>query len=443
MEEYQFVQDPPKDFSCMVCANVLNEPHLTDCCGQHFCGVCLEQWFKKQAKKICPHCRSESFSYIRYLPLKRKINALQVYCPFRKLGCEEITTVDEVKTHTDGCGFAQVLCHQGCAATVLRKNLIHHCNQKCLKRKVKCQYCGMLDHFDIINGLEHPNTCEDYPLKCPRRCGQGPVKRNDLEHHAKVCPLERVPCTFREAGCDVVVLRKDLNVHVESNMQEHLMKMMSSHMELKQECTELKREYRELKVEHKELKEECSRLSSQVKTLTLAEPVKLNDHNDSFTFRPTLSIGWVSPPFYVLDGYKFCIKHKSGDKVSLLLLRGEFDDKLRWPLDLDYELTLTFEREDKATARHAANYWSAAIPPMASVPSMLHFHLSGPNANLGQVQVAGHSRNVEVAADLDVATNNHRDFVYGRELAEYDLPSIVRKEVMKYTLTVELSECLI
>ena len=52
MAEYKFVKELPDDYQCMICTKVLNEPHLTDCCGQHFCQACLKQWFKKQAKKI-------------------------------------------------------------------------------------------------------------------------------------------------------------------------------------------------------------------------------------------------------------------------------------------------------------------------------------------------------------------------------------------------------
>ena len=407
MEEYKFVKDPPEDFFCMICAKLLNEPHLTDCCGQHFCGVCLERWFEKQAKKICPHCRSESFSYMRYLPLKRKINALQVYCPFKNQGCKEITTVGEVKTHKDVCGFAQVLCNQGCGSTVLRKNLLQHCDKKCPKRKVTCQYCGKVDHIEVING-QHVNTCEDYPVNCPRGCGQGsPIKRKDLVGHAEVCPLELVACTFREAGCDAMVLRKDLKSHLESSMPEHLMTMMSSHMELKREHIELKCEHIELKHEHNklkvkhvslesELKKECSHLSSQVKSLTLAEPVKLNDYNTLFTFHPTSSSGWVSPPFYVLDGYKFCVEHKSGDKASLLLLRGEFDDKLRWPIDQDCELQVIFQMED-----------IAQLPQI-----LLHFSLS--NTRISRVKGS----------------------CSYREVAQFNLPSDIRRGLQDYEVAV-------
>ena len=323
MAEFDFVKDLPDEYSCMICAKVLNEPHLTDCCGQHFCQGCLDKWFERQGRKICPHCRSESFSHILSLPLKRKVDSLQVYCTYQENGCNKITTVGEVNSHTDKCGFAPVACPLlGCEETVLRKDLEHHCSNECLQRIIMCEYCGEEDPFEVINSIHTLLFCQEYPVKCPKGCTQGAdLKRKDLPQHAKVCPLEPVDCDFRDAGCDALVLRKDLDSHLESNTQIHLKKMMAF--------------YRE---EHKKLKEECERLSSQVQMLTLAEPVKLTDTNASFTFNIPSSEGWISPPFYVDDGYKFCIKHKEGDTASLLLLKGEYDDRLMWPIGIYYDI---------------------------------------------------------------------------------------------------------
>ena len=89
--ELSFVVEPSEEYHCPICAKVLVEPHVTDCCGQHFCEECLKQWFEEQlGEKICPHCRSEEFTHIRYLPLKRKINELPVYCSNRENGCTEL-----------------------------------------------------------------------------------------------------------------------------------------------------------------------------------------------------------------------------------------------------------------------------------------------------------------------------------------------------------------
>jgi TNF receptor-associated factor 4 len=119
----------------MICAKVLNEPHLTDCCGQHFCQACLQQWFKKQAKKICPHWRSETFTHISYIPLKRKIDDLEVYCPNQAEGCKEIIKLGVLDAHKNGCGFSKVVCMQGCGKLILRKDLTQHCNNDCSKER--------------------------------------------------------------------------------------------------------------------------------------------------------------------------------------------------------------------------------------------------------------------------------------------------------------------
>ena len=155
--------------------------------------------------------------------------------------------------------------------------------------------------------------CEEYPVKCPRGCVlPNGIKQKDLSKHAEIRPLEMVQCPFSEASYGTRVLQKDLSAHMESNTQQHLMKMMTA--------------YSKLKIEHDKL----------VANQTLTEPVKLTDAygNSSFTFNITLSRGWTSPPFSVLDGYTFNIKYKEGKKVSLMLLRGKYDDQLKWPMNL-------------------------------------------------------------------------------------------------------------
>jgi hypothetical protein len=126
---------------------------------------------------------------------------------------------------------------------------------------------------------------------------------------------------------------------MESNTQQHLMKMMTA--------------YNKLKIEHTKLHEEHDKLSSQVANLTLVEPVKLTDAygNSSFTFNITLSRGWSSPPFSVLDGYTFSIKHKEGKKASLMMLKGENDDQLKWPMNLPYKLEIRIEEPRRTTIK--------------------------------------------------------------------------------------------
>ena len=161
-------------------------------------------------------------------------------------------------------------------------------------------------------------------MKCPRGCVlPNGIKRKDLAKHAKICPLEMVQCPFLEAGCTTRILRKDLDAHMESNTQQHLMKMMTAY----------------------------SKLSSQVANQTFIEPVKLTDDNNSFAFNITLSRGWTSSPFSVLDGYTFNITHKEGKKASLMLLKGKNDDQLKWPMNLQYKLEMLISKPRRTTAQ--------------------------------------------------------------------------------------------
>ena len=317
---------------------------------------------EKQGKKICPHCCSETFTHISYIPLKRKIDVLEVYCPSQNEGCKEVMKLGALDAHKNKCSFAKVDCTQGCGKFILCKDLMQHCNYKCPKRKIKCKYCGKVDYYEVING-EHTTTCEEYPVKCPRGCQSvGEIKRKDIKKHAEVCPLEEVQCPFSEAGCNASILRKDLSTHIETSGQQHLMKMMTA---------------------YNKLKEDFKQMSSRVANLTPIEPVKLNDENNRFSFIITSTKGWISPPFCVPGGYKFCIKHKEGKIASLMLFKEKHGE-----LSMDTRYTYRLE----------IYYTKASVPSMRKPPDLeqiliLNFEL----ASLKQIAVVNDGYEKEVA----------------------------------------------
>jgi hypothetical protein len=131
---------------------------------------------------------------------------------------------------------------------------------------------------------------------------------------------------------------------MESNTQQHLMKMMTAYSQLKIELSNLKIELTKPHKEH-------DKQSSQVANLTLVEPVKLTDDNSSFTFNITSSQGWTSPPFSVLDGYTFSIAHREDKTASLMLLKGKYDDHFKWPMNLPYKLEIRIQEPHKMTVQ--------------------------------------------------------------------------------------------
>ena len=211
-EERSFVSEPPEDYICSICSKVLTDPQLTDCCGQHFCLGCLQQWFKKHGTKQCPHCRSTQFTYIVYLPLKRKIDELNVYCVNKANGCQVVTSLSKSKAHREECKYAKVICEQGCGCVILHKDMQDHCKNTCQKRIISCSYCSKAGPYDEITDEKHRSVCPDYPVGCPKKCdteNSAQIKRKDLKTHENVCPLELVPCSL----CNIQYLRRSIVFH--------------------------------------------------------------------------------------------------------------------------------------------------------------------------------------------------------------------------------------
>ena len=207
--ELDFVVEPSEDFLCPICSKVLVEPHVTECCGQHFCEQCLTKWFKEQGSVICPHCRSINFAHIRYLPMKRKINDLQVLCSNKKDGCALITTVSQLESHLSECRYAIVKCSLNCGLSLLRKDVIGHRANDCQNRISMCIYCKKMGKYYMITG-SHLMSCPDIPVGCPNNCPNGKsVKRKDLDTHRLICPLESVCCS----KCNAEMLRQQLSEH--------------------------------------------------------------------------------------------------------------------------------------------------------------------------------------------------------------------------------------
>ena len=86
-----------------------------------------------------------------------------------------------------------------------------------------CEYCGCGkdDHNEIRDHIDW--HCPERPLKCPNNCDAKPIKRKNLDAHHDVCPLQSASCPFKNAGCSVEIVRKDLDNHIAANTQRHLL----------------------------------------------------------------------------------------------------------------------------------------------------------------------------------------------------------------------------
>ena len=260
-------------------------------------------------------------------------------------------------------------------------------------------HCMKSGPHDDITG-KHMDECEEYPIGCPRKCkGSEQLKRKNLKNHAEVCPLEPVQCPFSEVGCTKQrLVRRDLSNHVKSNVDKHMMKMMaahttlvaehkklqSDHSKLQDDYKGLKLELADMQIKHSHMEANISGMTSSisqelnfilsdkyynnmpVQCIKTALKPKVEKEGDKIVFRVLqFTDEWTSSPFYVLDGYKMRLVltrpsevdqrrdfqrrddlERGSDrtlqltKVAVQLMKGENDDRLKWPINSELSLVI-------------------------------------------------------------------------------------------------------
>lgn len=166
--------------------------------------------------------------------------------------CGENLTRIQMNTHKKTCPLELIDCplEANCRSNgiilhkVLRKDIEQH-KKVCEYRPYTCEYCGCIGTFISITGLMsehkiecHYDSCHHYPLECPNECGDV-IKRKNITTHREICPLEPTDCPFKTIGCTVKVTRNNMDNHIQTNIQSHLLLMVESHQELVQKNKEL------------------------------------------------------------------------------------------------------------------------------------------------------------------------------------------------------------
>ena len=353
--EYEFVEKVSSKLICNICRKVLYQPQLAVCCGQHFCKFCLDNWVQQcQSEKrpgSCPHCRTEGkkFQHVDNRGVEREIDELKIHCIHHRGGCAWVGDLGDLRSHLKNCGYVTLSCSNKCEKKMKRKDLGNHLLNECPLREYRCGYCGHADTFQAITtesepgGCSHYDICVKYPLECPNKCGETHVMREEMTGHKNVCPLEPVECPFWEAGCDAKLVRKELEGHVAVSVQEHLLKSFQT-LRTKVESVQF-----EISLLQKVNKDKTvATFLNCVGTQLQFGRLRLRKTGDMLSFRlkdfshyKQKGEPWYSQPFYYRDGYKMrLVLHANGIGVGasshisivVLLLKGEFDDQLKWPL---------------------------------------------------------------------------------------------------------------
>lgn len=307
---------------CNVCLDLMLDPQLTSCCGHHFCLKCLREVQRRSS--VCPMCKELKFNAVLNKNLQRTIFNFRIYCPRKGNGCPWEGEVKGLKEHLlegerEGeCPYVRVACANECGLRVERCRLKEHENEICVKRPI-------FDPMDVSRQLQKALSQNDSLS----------VQLNEL-------------------------------MQISTGSMKHI-------ATLEQQLSVALAEIRLLKSRIAVL-ESSERSLSGTPTLHQAEaPVAmlppgtcLAISNPSmepslrvvpyeFTFgnyarrceNPEL---WFCRPFYSHPcGYKLCIRvapqglgNGEGSHVSIhsYLMRGEYDDTLRWPFRGDITIQL-------------------------------------------------------------------------------------------------------
>ena len=223
---YQFLDAPADNLMCRICHCASREPHLSSCCGHTFCKSCLKGAEQAMAARVCPMCRSEQFAAFANKQADRAVRSLRVFCTNKSKGCQWQGEVNDIINHlrnSDGCEFEVLSCPNNCGITIERRYFTTHVNLKCLRRKIKCQYCHTSGQYLFIESEQHKNKCPKFPVLCPNKCSFGSVPRDVIKEHMKtVCPLQPILCEYHLVGCEGKIIRKDQEKHNKEKMEEHL-----------------------------------------------------------------------------------------------------------------------------------------------------------------------------------------------------------------------------
>ena len=345
--EYDFVEQPPEEFFCPVSFAVLLEPYQTQCCANQL----SQETYQRLQGQPCPVCREENLAAMKDNFHKRRVLLLKVRCPHKAEGCEwqgELRSLEQhLNTNSSAgeCRYVDVDCPYACGERVQRRSLEEHKSQRCPLRPFTCQYCNYKATHQKVT-KEHWPVCEKYPLTCPNECGEEEIERQHLKGHLEqTCPLEVIQCNFSYAGCGAQLQRRLMSAHMKEGMEAHLSLLAQEipklHNTVQQQADQIKQQGDQIKQMRDQMKLQMRRLVPPVDIIM-----------DDFEQHKKINDVWFSPPltFYThLGGYRLCLQVQAngyiggkGTHVSVFvnLMKGEFDDLLKWPFCGDVTIQL-------------------------------------------------------------------------------------------------------
>ena len=218
---FTFIELLPCELMCRICKLPCKNPQISLCCKNNFCEGHLKTVSDVSTQRQCPMCDSEKFEAFPDAQADERMQALMMYCPNKDAGCKWIGKLSQVDEHCNsdhlGCIFQEVKCPNKCGVSIQRKDLENHLAADC---PCYCQYCKTTGDKTLIAN-HHKEKCQKFTVQCPNDCGAF-MLREEMNEHRKVCPSEEIQCEYYDAGCKILMLRKNREKHNKNCALQHL-----------------------------------------------------------------------------------------------------------------------------------------------------------------------------------------------------------------------------
>ena len=183
------------EVQCPICLQVFRDACCVSCCGQYFCRECIE--YVRRKRKRCPLCNNEDFTVRDGEAKEESLRGLRFRCSHRRSGCEWTGELRNYEPHLNadatpsralsGCEYVKLPCAD-CGEVCVRFCMPSHA-EFCPQRQYTCPYCRnwSATYQEVVE--EHWPNCELYPVLCLNECGAKPSRRNMEVHLSEYCPL--------------------------------------------------------------------------------------------------------------------------------------------------------------------------------------------------------------------------------------------------------------
>ena len=374
-----------KDYQCSICLLVLNKPHLTECCGHHFCERCLDAI--KAAHKPCPMCKVSNVSSILDRNMERELLALTVECTAKEEGCNWTGELRQLKRHTEGeCNFTEVECRWKCGEKLQRKRISQHEESSCPKRpwythfecpdaKDLAQKVEQLESSNIelatqVETLQSSNgqlTAQVETLQSSNGQLTAQVETLQSSNGQLTAQVETLQSSNHQLTAHVETLANNLRtLTIESERKNSQFSLLVVNLSAKLDAVTVEAQHKDESSTRKveatkeiDLKSPPRMLEQQLSDMSLSNEIPVCPFTlkmNKFSSRKTDGGSWSSRPFYSnANGYKMCILvYANGAlegknthvSIYVYLMRGVFDDDLKWPFHGKVNVTLLNQMAD-------------------------------------------------------------------------------------------------